>query len=140
MLDTSKHEVAEIQSLKREGITITAIQEERSRKWLRSLRALGSQIPLQVAFGASPQLRKAINDYLKTGHFDVMHIEALRTLGASPDYIPIPTIWDEVDCMSQAYELATKFDIFRHHEFSCQCGLRNASSRAHPATYLETQA
>lgn len=109
MLDTSKQEVAEIQSLKREGITITAIQEEWNRKWFRSLRALGTQIPLQVAFGASPRLHKAITDHLKTGHFDVIHIEALRTLGALPDYIPIPTIWDEVDCMSQAYELATKF-------------------------------
>jgi polysaccharide biosynthesis protein PslH len=108
-LCANEREVAEIQIPKHEGITITPIQEKQIQRYVRCLRALGTQVPLQVAFGAAPQLRKAIASNLGSGDFDVLHMEALRTLGALPKMLPIPTVWDEVDCMSQAYELGTRF-------------------------------
>lgn len=108
-LCTDEREVKGMQELKREGITITAIQEKRSRQFLRGLSAVGTRLPLQVAFGAAPQLQEAINTHLASGQFDVLHIEALRTLGALPGTLSIPVIWDEVDCMSQAYELGARF-------------------------------
>lgn len=108
-LCSNEREVEEMQELKQEGIVITAILEKRSRQFLRSVRAIGTKRPLQVVFGASPRLREAIDTQVASRQFDVLHIEALRSLQALPDNLPIPVIWDEVDCMSQSYELGAQF-------------------------------
>lgn len=104
-----EREVVEMQRLEKEGLTIRAIQEKRSRQFLRGLSALGTSLPFQVAFGAVPRLRREVAACLANEHFDVLHVEALRTLGALPGTVSIPTIWDEVDCMSQSYEQGARF-------------------------------
>lgn len=102
-LCTSERELTEALALRRSGITITPVWEPSYRPYLRSLRALATPLPLQVAFGAAPALRAAIQEQVTSGHVDVLHVEQIRVLGALPDELPIPIIWDAVDCISQLY-------------------------------------
>ena len=108
-LCASEQEREDVQMLRSEGIAITAIEEKRSQKMLRALQGWRTTQPLQVAFDASPALRAAIIAQVETGQFDVMHVEFIRSLGALPDTLPIPVIWDAVDCISQLYEQGAKF-------------------------------
>ena len=108
-LCSSKQEQEDVKLLRSEGIAITAIQERRSQKILRALQGWRTSQPLQVAFDASPSLRAAITAQLETGRYDVMHVEFIRALGALPDKLPVPVIWDAVDCISQLYEQGAEF-------------------------------
>ena len=108
-LCTGEKDMADMWSLQDAGVTIIAVQEQRTQQYLRSLSVLGSQTPLQVAFGASPKLRAAILQQLATGQYDLVHIEFVRALGALPDDITVPVVWDAVDCISQLYEKGAQF-------------------------------
>lgn len=108
-LCTDEKDRADIQELQNQGIAIIPIYEKRSQKLLRSLGALGKQLPLQVAYDAAPALRAAIQEQVSTQHFDILHIEFIRALGSLPDSIPLPVIWDAVDCISQLYEQGARF-------------------------------
>ncbi len=108
-LCAGERDIADTRDLQCEGIAITTIRENRIRKFLRSLCALGTQLPLQVAFDAAPSLRAAINEQLKSGHFDLLHVESVRALGTLPGFVPIPVVWDAVDCISQLYEQGANF-------------------------------
>jgi glycosyltransferase involved in cell wall biosynthesis len=108
-LCAGEKDMADMESLQREGIAITPVDEIRTRQYLRSLRAIGTQLPLQVAFAAAPGLRAAISQRLATGHFDVLHVELLRSLGALPNYLPVPVVWDAVDCVSHLYREGERF-------------------------------
>jgi glycosyltransferase involved in cell wall biosynthesis len=100
---------ADMQDLRRQGIAIAGIQEKRTRKVLRCLCALGQRIPLQVAYDAAPALRAAILEQLAARRFDILHVEFIRALGVLPDSLPLPVIWDAVDCISQLYEQGAHF-------------------------------
>lgn len=108
-LCASEQEREDVRTLQREGIVITAIEERRSQKVLRALQGWRTSQPLQVAFDASPALRAAITAHLATGRFDVMHVEFIRALGALPDKVSIPVVWDAVDCISQLYEQGAQY-------------------------------
>ena len=103
-LCSGERDMGDMWELKSKGITIHAIQEKRIQQYIRSFRALGTDTPLQVAFGASPALKVAIKEELLTGKFDLIHVEFVRALGALPEAISVPVIWDAVDCISQLYE------------------------------------
>lgn len=103
-LCVSKKDHADMQALRRAGINSIAIQEQYSRKIWRSFCALGTRLPLQVAYDAAPALRAAISAHVASGHFDLLHVEFIRALGALPTALPIPVVWDAVDCISQLYE------------------------------------
>lgn len=109
VLYSGKREEQDVQALRHEGFDITAIQERPVKKVLRALRAWGTHLPLQVAFDASPGLRAAIAALLQAEHFDLLHIEFVRALGALPDDLPVPVVWDAVDCISQLYEQGARF-------------------------------
>lgn len=102
-LCANTQEICDIHILQKEGIAAHAIYEPRMVRYLRSLAALASPQPLQVAFDAAPHLRKAIDHYLLSHNFDLLHIELIRTLGAVPATLSLPTVWDAVDCISQLY-------------------------------------
>jgi glycosyltransferase involved in cell wall biosynthesis len=104
VLCSTVREAADIQALQNEGFHSIAVADKRARKLLRTLKALPTQEPLQVAFDASPALRKAIEQQLSTGQYDLVHVEFIRALGALPAEIPVPVIWDAVDCISRLYE------------------------------------
>ena len=108
-LCATEKEIADVRALKHEGIDITAIEEKRRFQLLRSLGAVGTQLPLQVAFCAAPHLRAAISARVESGRFDLIHVEALRTLGALPNSLPIPVVLDMVDCISRLYEQGSRF-------------------------------
>ncbi len=108
-LCAGKREEEDALALQREGFTITTVQEKRSVQFLRSLRAFNTQIPLQVAFCASPALRIALNELLDSGQFDLLHIESIRALSVVPEELPIPAVWDAVDSVSQLYEQGAHF-------------------------------
>ena len=42
--------------------------------------------------------------HLLHGQFDLLHVELIRTLEAVPTTLPVPVVWDAVDCISQLYE------------------------------------
>ena len=104
-----QREMADVRAIQREGIDITAIYEERSTQFLRGLLALGSRLPLQVAFSASSRLRLALRTLLASEHFDLLHVEFVRALGMLPPSLPVPVVWDAVDCVSQLYEQGARF-------------------------------
>jgi glycosyltransferase involved in cell wall biosynthesis len=103
-LCANTREMADVQALQQEGIVVTAIYEPHIVRYMRGLTALTSGRPLQVAFDASPRLRTAISIHLLRGHFDLLHVELIRALGAVPSNLPVPVVWDAVDCISQLYE------------------------------------
>ncbi len=100
---TSMRELAEVQALQQAGFTITAQSEHVLQGMLRSVGALPSGQPLQVAFCASSGLRAALQERLLDGKFDLLHVESIRALGILPTRVPIPVVWDAVDCISQLY-------------------------------------
>ena len=73
------------------------------------MSAFASKTPLQVAFGTAPGLRAEINRQLRSHHFDVLHVESVRALGALPSNLMVPVVWDAVDCISQLYEQGARF-------------------------------
>lgn len=108
-LCAGKREEEDALALQREGFNIITVQEKRNVQFLRGLRAFASQLPLQVAFCASPGLGIALNELLDSGQFDLLHIEFIRALGVVPEHLPIPAVWDAVDCTSQLYEKGAYF-------------------------------
>src|SRR5581483_9351996 len=109
MLCSNTREAADIQALQDEGIRAIAVPDRRPWKILRTLKAVFTGEPLQVAFDASPALRMAIDHQLAPGQFDLLHIEFIRSLGALPDQFSIPAVWDAVDCISLLYEHGARF-------------------------------
>jgi glycosyltransferase involved in cell wall biosynthesis len=103
-LCTGKREEDDVSALQEEGFNIIPVYDERTAQALRSLRALHTRLPLQVAFCAAPALRASLAEQLASGQFDLLHVECVRALGVLPDFLPLPTIWDAVDCISQLYE------------------------------------
>jgi polysaccharide biosynthesis protein PslH len=108
VLCTGKRELADAQASRENGFIVDAVEERRSIQYLRALRALCSHIPLQVAFVAAPAWRSAIEAELSSGHYDLLHIETLRALGALPLHLPVPVVCDMVDCISHLYELGAR--------------------------------
>src|SRR5690348_10967950 len=100
-LGAGERDQADMLELQRQGIAMTWVQEQRAPKFLRCLGALGTRMPLQVAYDAAPALRAAIRQQLASGRFDVLHVEFIRALGALPGALPLPVVWDAVDCISQ---------------------------------------
>jgi glycosyltransferase involved in cell wall biosynthesis len=107
-LCTGEQELADVLALQRAGIDVIAIGETRLQQSLRSLRALSTPLPFQVAYGAAPALRLAIVTQLASGRFDVLHVEHMRALGALPESLPISVVWDAVDCVSRLYEQGSR--------------------------------
>ncbi len=110
-LCSNRRELAEVHSLQEQGFTVLAIYDTMFQKIIRIIQACGTQIPFQVAYGASQQLRKAICEQLTSHHFDIVHIESIRALGAFPETISTPIIWDAIDCISQLYDYGSKHQI-----------------------------
>jgi glycosyltransferase involved in cell wall biosynthesis len=108
-LYSGKREEEDVRTLQKEGYNIVGIQDSVIQKAFRAFRALGTGLPLQVAFDASPGLKAAITALLNAEHFDLLHIEFVRALGALPDNLSIPVVWDAVDCISQLYEQGAQF-------------------------------
>jgi polysaccharide biosynthesis protein PslH len=108
-LCSTKREATDIQTLQNEGFHVIAVADKRRWKLLRTIQALPTNKPLQVAFDASPEFRQAIYKQLSTGQFDLVHVEFIRSLGALPDTLSIPTIWDAVDCISLLYKHGARF-------------------------------
>jgi glycosyltransferase involved in cell wall biosynthesis len=108
-LGVGERDQADMLELQRQGIAMTCVQDRRAQKFLRCLRAVGTRLPLQVAYDAAPALRAAISAQLASGQFDVLHVEFIRALGALPAALPLPVVWDAVDCISQLYEQGARF-------------------------------
>lgn len=108
-LYSGKREEEDVRTLQKEGYNIVGIQDAVIKKALRAFRAWGTDLPLQVAFDASPGLKAAITALLEAEHFDLLHVEFVRALGALPENLSVPVVWDAVDCISQLYEQGAKF-------------------------------
>ncbi|MBV9613943.1 MAG: glycosyltransferase [Ktedonobacteraceae bacterium] len=109
MLCSTAREAKDVQALHDEGFHVIAVTDKRRWKLLRTIKALPTKKPLQVAFDASPAFRRAIQQQLSTGQFDLLHVEFIRSLGALPDGLSIPAVWDAVDCISLLYEHGAYF-------------------------------
>jgi polysaccharide biosynthesis protein PslH len=108
-LCSGEQDLADMWALKKTGTKIIAVQEKRWWQYGRSLRACASSTPFQVAFGAAPGLQAEIDRQLRSQHFDVLHVESVRALGALPTNLTVPVVWDAVDCISQLYEQGARF-------------------------------
>lgn len=108
VLCSNKREAHDVQLLQGEGLKVCAVEDKLVWKAWRTLGAIFTSQPLQVAFDASPRLRAAISEHLASGNFDIMHVEFIRALGALPLQLPLPVVWDAVDCISQLYEHGAK--------------------------------
>src|ERR1051326_1151129 len=96
-LCSTKREQADVEKLRQEGLNVIAIEDSRAQKAVRVLAALRGDLPLQVAFDASPGLKATVAALIASKEFDVLHVECVRLLGALPESLPIPTVWDAVD-------------------------------------------
>ena len=104
LLCSNKREMLDARSLEDKGYSVIAVQDRRFWKIVRALRALLSGLPLQVAFDSSARFAATIRRQLATERFDLVHVEFIRALGALPEVLPIPVVWDAVDCISLLYE------------------------------------
>ena len=109
VLCSGKQEEEDVRALQGAGFDVGAIQDKPFKKAIRVIKAWRTGLPLQVAFDASPDLRSAITAALEAEHFDLLHVEFVRALGALPAELPIPVVWDAVDCISQLYEQGARF-------------------------------
>jgi glycosyltransferase involved in cell wall biosynthesis len=112
-LCTNERDIADTYNLQKQGISFILVSEKRLYQYFRGLKALSSGLPFQVEFGAVPKLRAAISKQLTSGHFDLLHVEFIRAIGALPASISIPVVWDAVDCISQLYEQGARFGATR---------------------------
>jgi len=103
-LCSSKREIQDAQAAQNQGFTLLMVYDRRLLKMLRTVCALFTRLPLQVAFDASPRLRAVLAQQLAEGYFDLVHVEFIRALGVVPADIAIPVVWDAVDCISELYE------------------------------------
>ncbi len=108
-LCSTKREQADVRTLQREGMHVIAVKDSLFMKALRVLSALGRELPLQVAFDAAPALRATIEELIAVNQFDIVHVESVRLLAALPEVLPVPTVWDAVDCISQLYAYGASF-------------------------------
>lgn len=103
-LCSNKREIQDVRTLQRDGYSVIAVRDHRLGKLVRTARALFADLPLQVAFDSSPRFKAAVRLQLATGRFDLLHVEFIRALGALPEVLPLPAVWDAVDCISLLYE------------------------------------
>jgi glycosyltransferase involved in cell wall biosynthesis len=111
-LGGSAHELSDARHLQDEGISVQVILEPRWRPYLRVLGrgvAGSGQHPLQVTFAAAPGLRAAVVSELRARRYDLVHVEHVRALSAIPSHLPVPVVWDAVDCVSLLFEEAARF-------------------------------
>ncbi|HEV7127500.1 MAG TPA: glycosyltransferase family 4 protein [Ktedonobacterales bacterium] len=100
-------EQADVAALRAQGVRVVAV---RTPGWSAAAHATGALLlgeSLQVAHGAATALRRAVGDLVATGAIDVVHAEHLRTIASVRD-LPVPVVWDAVDCISQLYELGAR--------------------------------
>lgn len=94
----------DVAALRARGLQVIVVSEPAWRAAARATGAMVAGASLQVAHGAGGALRRAVWDLVATGRIDVVHAEHLRTV-ASVRGLPVPVVWDAVDCISQLYEL-----------------------------------
>lgn len=109
LLCSNKREMLDARSLADSGYSVITVPDKRFRKILRAGRALLSGLPLQVAFDSSARFGATIRQQLASEQFDLVHVEFIRALGALPQVLPIPVVWDAVDCISLLYEQGGQF-------------------------------
>ena len=111
---TNEGERRDIERLKQQGI---AIIPARLTKWqivLNLLRATVTGRPLQAEYCWMPELENQISK-IKT-QFDLIHVEHLRGARYGTELrteirnlkLPIPVVWDSVDCITYLFEQASK--------------------------------
>lgn len=98
----------DLDELRRRDVVVRLVYEPPYAAPLRMARCAVSltatREPLQVAFAAAPRLRAAITREVGRGEYDVLHVEHVRGLGALPAALPLPVVWDAVDCVSLLFE------------------------------------
>jgi glycosyltransferase involved in cell wall biosynthesis len=102
--------------LQAEGINVITASLTRNRKLRNLLAALPSSKPLQSNFCWQPELAALIDQRLRSGKFDVIHVEHLRgsryalhaqsAIGNGQSNIPI--VWDSVDSITHLFEQAAQ--------------------------------
>jgi len=78
----------------------------RARTLWNALTALPSRLPLQAAYSHHPQAEGHLRRLVKTGQFDVAHIEHLRGAVLAEALIGIPRVFDSVDSIAYLFEQA----------------------------------
>ena len=75
---------------------------------LAAPRALDRALPLQSIAVASRALRGAVARALRSGAFDLVHVEHIRSWQFVPPYPQVPVLFDAVDCVSQLFDQAAE--------------------------------
>lgn len=95
------------------GAELELFPLSRRRTLLNALRALPSTRPLQAAYSRHPEARRHLRSLVRSGRFDVLHIEHLRGVTLVGGLTGIPIVFDAVDnishLFSQAAELAPRW-------------------------------
>lgn len=113
---SSEEERADLKPLADWGVQVIAEQLPLWRSLGNSLLTLFTRAPLQANFCWQPRLARRIVQLLEQDPPDVVHVEHLRgapygllvkRLGQARQ-IPIPVVWDSVDCISYLFEQAVK--------------------------------
>lgn len=85
---------------------VIAVPTSRGRALAQILRAFASPLPLQAAYGASPELVARARQRAEC--HDVVHIEHLRGMSYGPPLHDYPRVLDAVDCISLLFERALR--------------------------------
>jgi len=83
-----------------------ALPSRRLDKLLALHHVVEPSYPLQAIAAASRGMRDAVAAAMRSGRYDLVHVEHLRALPYVPAQRRVPVLFDAVDCVSQLFRLA----------------------------------
>ena len=123
-VSTHREDEANISELEGFGANVQSFQMPAWRSVLNSAVALPTKKPLQSVYSRQADLEASLSELVRSGQFDVVHIEHLRgsayglelaremqtwgSHGAAGGRSRVPIIWDSVDCISHLFEQAAE--------------------------------
>lgn len=128
----SPEEAEDIKTLQAMGVRVVAHKLPKWRSLANAAAALLSSLPLQAVYSVEPHLMQAITTLMAEFQPDVVHVEHLRgaqyglhaqriaasrtdadrasldSKGSRGATLPVPIIWDSVDCISHLFQQAAQ--------------------------------
>ena len=127
---------ASIASLREVCEQVDVFPLSRARTVWNAFTALPTTLPLQAAYSHHPQAEGHLRRLVKTGQFDVAHIEHLRGAVLAEALTSIPRVFDSVDSIAYLFEqagrlaprlgqrLVARIDLGRTRRFEARVPLR----------------
>lgn len=103
-LEPPVEDTSSLETLRQWCHQVHVVPLPRWRTLWNALQAISSRIPLQAAYGRSPEMEALIRQTLATNSFDIVHVEHLRGAELSWAVQGRPVVFDSVDSITLLFE------------------------------------